>query len=108
MTKKITIAVPFENVEIATSLMAQTYFLECDRVASGGMMSNPVVLITFQGEDSNYNPQHYIEKKNSEFISTYYSLNVIDGYTTKDFDKFLELHNGRNSKLEVKLIPQSK
>ena len=65
--KKITIAVTLENVEKLEFLMSKIKFIEKSRVATGGMMSTPLLLMEFQGDEDTYHEKGYIvEKAKSE------------------------------------------
>ena len=90
--KKITIAVTLENVEKLEFLMSKIKFLENSRVATGGMMSTPLLLIEFQGDEDTYHEKGYIvEKAKSEWSSdTYFTIKNPDGSGFKTLDEFLK------------------
>jgi hypothetical protein len=89
--KKITIAVGLENEKYLQILMSKIKFLENSRVATGGMMSSPMLLIEFQGDEDTYHEKGYIVKKSkNEWISdTYYTISNPDGKGFKNLDEFL-------------------
>ena len=93
--KKITIAVGLENEKYLQILMSKIKFLENSRVATGGMMSSPMLLIEFQGDEDTYHGKGYIVKKSkNEWISdTYYTISNPDGTGFKTLDEFLKNRN---------------
>ena len=90
--RKITIAVALENVEKLEFLMSKIKFMENSRVATGGMMSSPCLLIEFQGDEDTYHEKGYIvEKAKSEWSSdTYFTIKQPDGSTFKTLDEFIK------------------
>ena len=90
--KKITIAVTLENVEKLEFLMSKIKFMENSRVATGGMMSSPCLLIEFQGDEDTYHEKGYIvEKAKSEWSSdTYFTIKQPDGSIFKTLDEFIK------------------
>ena len=97
--KKITIAVTLENEEKLQFLMSKIKFIENSRVATGGMMSTPLLLMEFQGDEDTYHEKGYIiEKAKSEWSSdTYFTIKNPDGSGFKTLDEFLK---SRNEKVE--------
>lgn len=97
--KKITIAVTLENVEKLEFLMSKIKFVENSRIATGGMMSTPLLLMEFQGDEDNYHEKGYIvEKSKSEWSSdTYFTIKNPDGSGFKTLDEFLK---NKNEKVE--------
>ena len=90
--RKITIAVTLENVEKLEFLMSKIKFMENSRVATGGMMSSPCLLIEFQGDEDTYHEKGYIvEKAKSEWSSdTYFTIKQPDGSIFKTLDEFIK------------------
>lgn len=93
--KKITIAVSLENVEKLKFLMSKIKFNENSRVATGGMMSLPCLLIEFQGAKETYHENGYIiEKSKSEWSNdTYFTIKNPEGSgfkTLEDFEEYLK------------------
>ena len=90
--RKITIAVALENVEKLEFLMSKIKFMENSRVATGGMMSSPCLLIEFQGDEDTYHEKGYIvEKAKSEWSSdTYFTIKQPDGSIFKTLDEFIK------------------
>lgn len=88
--KKITIAVTLENVDKLKFLMSKIKFNENSRVATGGMMSTPCLLIEFQGLESEYHENGYIiEKSKSEWSNdTYYTIKNPEGSAFKTLEDF--------------------
>jgi len=97
--RKITIEVALENVEKLEFLMSKIKFMENSRVATGGMMSSPCLLIEFQGDEDTYHEKGYIvEKSKSELSSdTYFTIKQPNGSSFKTLDEFLK---NRNEKVE--------
>jgi len=92
---KITIAVALENEKYLKVLMSKIKFIENSRIATGGMMSSPLLLMEFQGYEDTYHENGYIVKKsNSEWSrNTYYTIKNPDGESFKYFDEFLKKQN---------------
>lgn len=90
--RKITTAVALENVEKLEFLMSKIKFMENSRVATGGMMSSPCLLIEFQGDEDTYHEKGYIvEKAKSEWSSdTYFTIKQPDGSSFKTLDEFIK------------------
>ena len=90
--RKITIAVALENVEKLEFLMSKIKFMENSRVATGGMMSSPCLLIEFQGDEDTYHEKGYIvEKTKSKWGSdTYFTIKQPDGSIFKTLDEFIK------------------
>ena len=90
--RKITIAVALENVEKLEFLMSKIKFMENSRVATGGMMSSPCLLIEFQGDEDTYHEKGYIvEKAKSKWSSdTYFTIKQPDGSIFKTLDEFIK------------------
>lgn len=100
--KKITIAVPLDKEYIITTLMNHIKFNEVERVATGGMMSEPQLLMTFMGNESDYRSDFYVVVPANAQYSYYYSLNAIDGYFSDNLDDFVKYHNSKQKqKLEI-------
>lgn len=93
--KKVTIAVSINNEPKITALMNHIGFFEVDRVASGGMMSSEFLMVTYEGESSKYNEDFFIGIPKGEKGTEYFSLIVVEGYTTREFEEFLTHHNDR-------------
>ena len=93
--RKITIAVTLENEEKLQFLMSKIKFVENSRVATGGMMSTPCLLIEFQGDEDTYHEKGYIvEKEKSEWSSdTYFTIKNPDGSGFKTLYEFLKNRN---------------
>lgn len=93
--RKITIAVALENVEKLEFLMSKIKFMENSRVATGGMMSSPCLLIEFQGDEDTYHEKGYIvEKAKSEWSSdTYFTIKNPDGSMFKTLEDFMKVVN---------------
>ena len=93
--RKITIAVTLENEEKLQFLMSKIKFMENSRVATGGMMSTPCLLIEFQGDEDTYHENGYIvEKAKSEWSSdTYFTIKNPDGSSFKTLDEFIKNRN---------------
>jgi hypothetical protein len=85
MNKK-TFRVQIENVEIFSALMMHFNWIEIDRVATGGMMSQPELLLTFEGSMM-LDHLVYVEKKD-EYTSYFYNIDYPDGYSSKTVDEF--------------------
>jgi len=92
---KITIAVALENQEKLKFLMSKIKFVENSRVATGGMMSTPCLLMEFQGDEDDYHEKGYIvEKSKSEWSSdTYFTIKNPDGIGFRTLDEFLQKLN---------------
>lgn len=90
--KKTTIAVTLENEKYLQILMSKIKFLENSRVATGGMMSTPLLLIEFQGDEYTYHEKGYVLKKSkSEWTGdTYFTIKNPDGSNFKTLEEFLK------------------
>lgn len=90
--KKTTIAVSLENVEKLEFLMSKIKFIENSRVATGGMMSTPCLLIEFQGAKETYHENGYIvEKAESQWGNdTYFTIKNPEGLRFKTLEDFKE------------------
>jgi hypothetical protein len=106
--KKITVSVNFNTEKIVATLMKKIGWKEIERVATGGMMSNEVLLITYEGYDTDYKEDYYVEVKSPTNIeySTFYSLRVLNGHYTNDFTKFKQVHEKAKVEYECKLITE--
>jgi hypothetical protein len=104
--RKITICVTLENEIYLQILMSKIKFVENSRVATGGMMSNPILLIEFNGEEENYHENGYIVKKsNNEWENdTYYTIKNPDGNYFKTFEDFLNQKEKQKIEFEYKEI----
>ena len=96
--RKITIAVGLENEKYLQILMSKIKFLENSRVATGGMMSSPCLLIEFQGDEDTYHENGYIVKKSTDNWSsdTYYTIKNPDGLGFKSLDEFVKELNKKD------------
>lgn len=99
MTKiiKKTIAVALENEKYVKILMDKIKFVENSRVSTGGMMSSPLLLIEFQGDEDTYHENGYIVRKSSSEYSRdiYHTIKNPDGESFKDLDEFLKSLNNK-------------
>lgn len=97
MNKKIkkTFVVEVENERYLTALMNELEFKEIERVASGGMMSAPILIMTFEGDEGSYHENDYIkeEAKSDWDVSRFYSLRFPDGRLTNSLEDFKKEHN---------------
>lgn len=86
--------------------MSKIKFLENSRVATGGMMSSPILLIEFQGDEDTYHENGYIVKKSkSEWNSdTYYTISNPDGTGFKTLDEFLKTEKKKKSLIITRLF----
>lgn len=93
--KKITIAVALENEQKLQFLMSKIKFVENSRIATGGMMSSPCLLIEFQGLENEYHEKGYIvEKAKSEWSNdTYFTIKNPDGSMFKTLEDFMKVVN---------------
>jgi len=95
--KKITIAVEIDKEKYIQLLMSKIKFVENSRVATGGMMSNPLLLIEFQGLEENYHEKGYIKTFFSEWSGdNYFTIKNPNGATFKTFDEFLQSQNKKD------------
>ena len=88
--KKITIAVALENEKHLQLLMSKIKFIENSRLATGGMMSAPCLLIEFQGDEDLYHEKGYILKKpqNGGISNSCFTIKNPDGISLDDFIRF--------------------
>lgn len=90
---KRTFRVELRNVPFLETLMNHFKWEEIDRVATGGMMSQPELLITFGKtlESSPLNPFKYIEvKQKFSKNSIFYSIDEPNGREVKDVEQFFD------------------
>lgn len=87
MNKK-TFRVQIENVEIFSAIMTHFEWKEIDRVATGGMMSQPELLITFQGS-RRLDSQTYIEQKD-KYINNYFTIDYPNGFSANSVEEFFK------------------
>lgn len=102
---KITLDVYLENESKVNLLMSKIQFKEIERIATGGMHSQPSLLMTFEGEEIDFHRKGYIVVlAKSEWSSdTYFSIKHPNGSTFKtlvDFSKdFNDVCNFKYSEL---------
>jgi len=105
---KKTIAVSLEHEAKVTLLMQKLTFEEIDRVATGGMMSSPCVLITFAGLKENYHNKGYIFIPNEDIEGkskdkgTYFSFKYPDGIWCNNIFDFIK--NQKDENFEYKQL----
>ena len=92
---KKTISIALENEKYIQVLMSKIKFVENSRVATGGMMSSPILLIEFQGDENDYHEKGYIvEKSKKEWLEDmYYTLKNPNGFPFKTLNNFIEEQN---------------
>lgn len=84
---KKTFTVEIGNEQFIIALMNDMQWKEIDRVSSGGMMSPPVLLLTFEGHQADLNENKYIESDNG-YCSIFYSIEYPNGHQIKDVEEF--------------------
>lgn len=96
ITKK-TVSVVLGREDYIIALMNKMDFVEVERRITGGQMSEEKIQLTFEGRESKYNENGYIQvKAEREGFSYYYYLRVTDGYYTENLENFKRLHDKRN------------
>jgi hypothetical protein len=82
--KKITLDVALDNEKYVNFLMSKINFKETSRIATGGMMSTPSLLIEYQGDKENYHERGYLKIGNQ-----YFTIKHPNGCYFATFDDFL-------------------
>lgn len=104
---KKTFSVSLENEHVLIALMNDLQFEEVGRIATGGMMSPPQLLLTFEGDEDNYHENGYVVVPSDRAgYSTYHSLIRLDGHFTNDISQFIKYHKSLlRASIEVKKLP---
>lgn len=84
--QKKTFRVQIENVEIFETIMAHFNWKEIDRIATGGMMSQPELLLTYEGIFP-LRPNSYIERKD-KYTNYYHTIQHPDGFSAKSPEEY--------------------
>lgn len=105
LKKKITVAVLIEHAEKIIFLMDKINFTEIDRVATGGMMSSPELLITFEGNISAYHEKGYITRAGDlTGFKYYHSIKQPNGNHTNDFELFKESEKSKKDNFDYNVL----
>jgi len=92
---KKTISVDLGKEDYIIALMKDINFVEIDRSICGGTMSSEKIQLTFEGDESDYNENGYVQIiNNTPYVgySYYYSLGFPEGYYTNDIERFKSVH----------------
>lgn len=101
-TKKITLVMGMDREPVWNALMSKMNYREVDRVATGGMMSQEQLMITYEGSEEDYTEDLYVElKEGGGDYSQYFSLRI-GGFHTDEFEKFKTAHEDNKMQYEVK------
>lgn len=100
---KKSFSVSLSNELYVNALMNKLKFVEVDRVASGGMHSDEILIITYEGRLEDYKESDYVQLpqlKNGQSI--FHSIRYPNGYLCKSVDEFKKVHEDSAIKFEVK------
>jgi len=86
--------------------MKSMFFVEIDRFATGGLHSIEGLIITFEGKESDYSEDRYVEiPYGTKGSSHYYSILVSSGSLFNNLEDFKQYHNSKSiGKFEVKRL----
>lgn len=105
---KITIEVSTHNQKYIGAIMKHCLFNEIERVATGGMHSNPFLLITYEGKTENLDKELYIRTFvngiDSRQYYIFYSIDFPDGFHATSVEQFEERINEKNTYFEIEKL----